>query len=155
MDKTKKRKFIDEVSELGVEKIPFLLLKTGTEKIRAFSGDFSNEEIMAIWRLFPIEGVGLYFGKQITDKKTGRKESRLSLDALHVLDGEVSKKVVFLDEKQEEQWFKGKDIESDFEYSEFVAVKSKQSDDFIGTGKITNDKKRLLSFLPKERRRKD
>ena len=60
LDKAKKKKFIEGISYLGVEKIPLLLMATGTERVRAFSGSLSNEEIMAFWRLFPIEGVGLY-----------------------------------------------------------------------------------------------
>jgi len=155
MNKAKKKKFIGELDYLGVEKISQMLIKTGNERIRAFSGSLSNEELMAIWRLFPIEGVGLYFGREIVDKKTGKREVRLSLDALHVLKEQIKGNIVELDKKQEQDWFKGKNLEGDFEKTGFVAVKSKESGDFIGTGKVTGDCKILLSFLPKERRRKE
>ena len=162
MDKAKKKKFIEEVSDLGVEKIPYLLFKTGLERIRAFSGSFTNKEVLDVWRNFPIEGIGLYFGKQMIDRRTGRKESRLSLDALHFLKEQI-KTIIVLNEEQEKEWFKGKDIElkeeqvKNFNGNEFVAVVSSQNDekDIIGTGKISSDKKMLGNFLPKERRRRE
>ena len=161
LDKAKKKKFINEVAYLGIEKMPYLLIKTGGERIRAFSGSLSNEEIMAIWRLLPIEGIGLYFGKQRIDKRTGQKESRLSIDALHVLKEQINKSIIKLDETQEKNWFKGKNVElknkqvEKINGGEFVAVMSPDENDFIGTGKLSGDKKVLVSFLPKERRRKE
>lgn len=161
-DNAKKKKFIDEVSDLGIEKIPYLLFKTGNERLRAFSGSFTKVEIMDIWRNFPVEGIGLYLGKQMVDKKTGKKESRLSIDALHFLKDQVTARVI-LNKEQEILWFKGKDVElneeqvKDFKGSDFVAVVSAENHehDIIGTGKITSDKKMLGNFLPKERRRKE
>lgn len=160
LDKTKKKKFINEISELGVEKIPYLLIKTGKERIRAFSGSLSSQELMALWRIFPVEGLGLYIGKQMLDKKTGRKQARLSLDGLHVLKDQIekSKQVLILTKQQEEDWFKGKIIELDKKEQKltgFVAIKSADKKDFIGFGKISVDKDILIGFLPKERRRRD
>tara|TARA_Y100000310_G_scaffold137432_1_gene136288 strand:+ start:7790 stop:8278 length:489 start_codon:yes stop_codon:yes gene_type:complete len=155
LDKAKKKKFVSQIDYLGIKKISQMLIKTGNERMRVFSGSLSNEELMAIWRLFPIEGVGLYFGKDMMDKKTGRREIRLSLDALHLFKGQISGNIIELDSEQEKQWFKGKNLEGDFGGTGFVAVKSKDSGDFIGTGKVSGDGKTLLSFLPKERRRKD
>ncbi len=159
LDKTKKRKFIEEISYLGIKKIPQLLIKTGKGKIRAFSGSFSNNEIINFWKLFPIEGIGLYFGRQVVDKRTGKKSSRLSLDALHVLKGQIKKNIIELDNKQANRWFRGEDIELGEEQAkkisggEFVAVKS--NEDFIGIGRLSLDKKILNNFLPKERRIKN
>ncbi|MAH47586.1 hypothetical protein CMI37_17325, partial [Candidatus Pacearchaeota archaeon] len=124
LDKTKKRKFIKQLGYLGIEKIPQLLIKTGNERVRAFSGSLSNEELMAIWRLFPIEGVGLYFGRELVDKRTGKKEARLSLDALHVLKEQIKDGIVELNEEQEAEWFRGKDLEGDFGRGGFVAVRA-------------------------------
>jgi len=163
LDKTKKKKFIELVSGLGVEKIPYLLIKTGKERIRAFSGSLSNDEIYAIWRLLPIEGIGLYFGKEFLDARTGRKEARLSIDALHVLKEQINKNIIDLDEEQEKDWFKGGDINLTNEQQEkyknlkgFVAVESSdENKDFIGTGKIVNQGQAVSCFLPKERRVKN
>jgi NOL1/NOP2/fmu family ribosome biogenesis protein len=159
LDKSKKKKFIEKIENFGIEKIKYLLIKTGKERIRAFSGNLSNQEIMALWRLFPIEGIGLYIGKEISDKKTGRQEARLSIEGLHILKNHIKKNIIEIDENEEEEWFRGKDIELKKEQGEnikeFVGVKSEKTKDFIGTGKISRDKKILFNFLPKERRIKN
>lgn len=152
LDKTKKRKFIDEISYLGIEKIPYLLIRSGKEKIRAFSGSLSNEEVMTLYNALRIEGVGLYFGKQMINRH-GQKESRLSLDALHVLKGQIKKNVIKLTKQQEKDWFKGKDVElEDEKMTEYVAVMSSEDDDFIGVGKVSHGGEILMGFLAKERR---
>ena len=161
IDKTKKKKIIEELSYFGVEKIPYLLMMTGNERVRAYSGNLSNEEIMKIYSKLRVEALGLYFGKLLIDRH-GKKEARLSLDALHILKNEIRKNIVKLNEEQEENWFRGKDIElteeqqdKDLKENEFVAILSFDGKDFIGTGKLSLDKKHVSCFLPKERRRKD
>ncbi len=153
LDKTKKRKILDKLGYLGRLKFPYLLIQTGKERIRAYSGNLSREEIMSFWRLFPIEGIGLYFGK------VEGEQARLTLDALHILKEQIRKNVIEISGEQEGGWFCGRDIELSEHQQEkykhiegFVAVKSKR--DFIGTGKMSFDKKRISNFLPKERRRK-
>ena len=157
LDKTKKRKFIDAVSGLGIEKIPGLLLKGGKERVNVFSGGFSSEELLALWRILPVEGLGLYLGKEIVNKRTGEKEARLSLDGLHLLKNQVKKNIVKLDKEQEEKWWRGGDVGvgvgqvEEIKGGSFVAVMG-IDEDFIGTGKLTMDKTMVMSFLPKERR---
>ena len=68
LDKTKKKKFIEGISNFGVSKISELLIRTGGERVRAYSGNLSTDEIMGIWRILPIEGVGLYVGKDLIDR---------------------------------------------------------------------------------------
>jgi len=155
IDNAKKKKIIECVLNLGIKKIHYLLLKSGHERIRAFSGDLSNDELLKIWSILPIEGVGLYFGKEQIDRKNGRREVRLSLDALHVLKEQISGNIVFLNEEQEEKWFAGKDIDlNEINLRGFVAVFSEQDKDIIGTGKISADGKILFNYLPKERCRR-
>lgn len=151
MDKTKKKKFLAEVDYLGELKTSALFLSTGIEKIRAYSGGLSNEEIIALWRLFPIEGVGIYFGTQSINRH-GVKECRLSLDALHSIQDQITKNILELDEKQVIEWFRGNNLElknNQKVLKGFVAVKF--GDDFLGTGRVSNDGV-LQNFLPKERR---
>lgn len=155
LDSTKKKNFLEEVSYLGKFKLPYLFLGTGSETIRTYSGHLSVDEILKIWRAFPIEGVGLYFGKKIIDKH-GRKESRLSLDALHLLKDKISGNIIEIDEEQAQKWFRGNNVELTIEQKakykdikNFVAVKFRS--DLIGTGKLS-EAGILLSFLPKERR---
>ncbi len=161
LDKAKKKKIISEVADLGLKKIPQLLIKTGAERIRAFSGSLSKEEIMEIWRIVPLEGIGLYVGKERIDRRTGAREVRLSLDGLHTWKEQIDGNILQLNEKQEDLWFAGENIELSEEQKKkfenvrgFVSVRSSDNKDFIGTGKIGNDRKILFGFLPKERRRK-
>ena len=157
MDRAKKKKFIAGLSDLGMEKIPELLVRSGKERMRAYSGDLSTEQIMEIWRLLPIEGVGLYVGKDMVNRN-GVREIRLSLDGMHVWKKQLTKRILVLNEKQEGNWFLGKNIELSDKQAEgisngFVSVKSADGKDFVGMGKIGG--KTLFGFLPKERRRRE
>ena len=170
LNNAKKKKIVAELEEFGLKKIPELLVRTGTEKIRAYSGDLSTEQIMEIWRMMPIEGVGLYVGKETIDR-SGVREVRLTMDGMHMIGGRGlgvdGSRVVFLDAKQEEDWFLGKDIELIEGQSggldlgdgknRFVLVKA--GEDFVGMGKLGGRMKgvggsTLYGFVPKERRRR-
>lgn len=158
MDRAKKKKFVAGLGDLGMKKIPELLVKSGKERIRAYSGDLSTEQIMEIWRLLPIEGVGLYVGKDMINRN-GVHEIRLSLDGMHLWKEQLTGRIFQLTKEQEEFWFKGAEIELTEEQigkisDGFVSVKSFSGDDFVGVGKIGNKGLGLFSFLPKERRRK-
>jgi len=154
LDNTKKKRIIERISYLGIEKIPYLLLKTGRETIRAYSGSLTKQDISFLAPLLTIEGIGLYFGKETDDGV------RLSLDALQLLRGQITKNKVILTADQEERWFKGENIELSEEQTKeyqdmkaFVCVfSSDKNQDILGTGKISNNKKLVSNFLPKERR---
>ena len=155
LSRAKKKKFIEGLSELGITKIPQMLVRSGKEKIRAFSGNLDREQIMEIWRLLPIEGIGLYVGKDMVNR-SGVRVVRLSLDGMHVWKKQLNKRILKLTKEQETDWFLGRDIELNEKQrmkNGFVSVKS--GDDFVGVGKIGDDGKILFGFLPKERRRKE
>jgi len=156
LDRTKKKKFIEGLEELGLKKIQELLVRSGLERIRAYSGSLSSEEIMSLWRILPIEAIGLYVGKEQIDRN-GKREIRLSVDGLHLWQDQITNKIVKLTEEQEKEWFKSNkiDFNKDIGLRGFVAVKSWDNLDFIGTGKISDEGTKLLGFLPKERRRKE
>jgi NOL1/NOP2/fmu family ribosome biogenesis protein len=160
MDRAKKKKFIAELSDLGMKKITQTLIKVGKERIRAFSGELNTEEIYDLLRLLPVEGIGLYAAKDMINR-SGVHEVRLSVDGMHLWKDQLTEKVIILTESQEEEWFKGNNIDLNEEQKKnfrdikgFVAVKSSDSLDFIGNAKIGNDGSTLFGFLPKERRRK-
>ena len=48
MDRAKKKKFIAELEDLGMKKIPQMLVKTGKERVRAFSGSLGKDDIYDI-----------------------------------------------------------------------------------------------------------
>jgi len=158
LDKTKKKRIIAQIEKFGIKKIPQLLIRTGTERIRAYSGSLSNEEIVSLWSFLPFEGIGLYVAKEITDRHA-RTAVRLSVDALHLWKNQISENIFILTKEQEAQWFLGKNIELNEEQkklwenrSDYVAVKSSDENDFIGMGKINGGL--IYNYLPKERRRK-
>lgn len=160
LNKSKKKAIVEQISYMGVKKIPHLLVKTGQERLRAFSGSLSLEEIWDLWRVVPMEGIGLYLGKEFISR-SGVKKTRLSLDALHLFKDQIDNAILDLEDSQVDDWFRGKDleltkgqIEEMKDFSEvFVAVRYKG--DFVGTGNISQDGTRVFTFLPKERRRKD
>jgi len=155
LSRAKKKKFIEGLSNLGIEKIPQMLVRSGKERIRAFSGELDREAVMNIWHLLPIEGIGLYVGKDMVNRN-GVREVRLSLDGMHTWKDQLGKRVIELNKKQERDWFLGRDIELNTKQkieAGFVCVKA--GEDFVGVGKVGADEKMLFGFLPKERRRKE
>ena len=155
LSRAKKKKFIEGLSSLGIRKISQMLVRSGKEKIRAFSGDLDKSEIMDIWHLFPIEGVGLYVGKDMVNRN-GVREVRLSLDGMHLWREQLTNRIVELDEDQEKDWFLGRDVELKVDQKMdmgFVSVRA--GVDFVGVGKVNADGDTLFGFLPKERRRKE
>jgi NOL1/NOP2/fmu family ribosome biogenesis protein len=155
LDKAKKKKFVEGLSGLGIKKIPQMLVRSGTDRIRAFSGDLDREAIMDLWHILPIEGVGLYVGKDMMNR-SGVREVRLSLDGMHLWKDQLTKRILVLTPGQEVEWFLGRDVELDEDQkidAGFVSVKG--GDDFVGVGKIGADGLKLFGFLPKERRRKE
>ena len=156
MDRAKKKKFIAGLTDLGMKKIPQMLVKSGQERVRAFTGDMNKDELYDFWRLLPIEGVGLYVGKDMLNRN-GVHEMRLSLDGMHIWKDQLTERVLELTPEQEEVWFKGVNIELTEDQigkipDGFVNVKS--GGDLVGMGKIGDSGKTLFGFLPKEQRRK-
>ena len=159
LDKAKKKKILGSTKEFGLEKVNELLIKTGKNRIRAYSGNLSTTEIMDLWRIMPIESIGLYVAREDVDK-SGVRLVRLTVDALHLWEKSINEKIITLNEEQEIEWFKGKNIELDENQRMkleglcgFFVIKSSNGVDFIGTAKLTKDGV-LNSFLPKERTRK-
>jgi NOL1/NOP2/fmu family ribosome biogenesis protein len=150
LDRPKKEKFLEKTG-LGIEKIPYLLLKPGRERVMAYSGSLSTAELSKLIGEINVEVIGLYLGKEFDE------DARLSTDALHILKDKIKNNIAKINEEQEKDWFLGNPIKltekQKEEYKElkgFVAVKSQE--DFIGTGKMAWEKGEISNFLPKERR---
>jgi NOL1/NOP2/fmu family ribosome biogenesis protein len=131
-----------KLEKFGILELPRHLIQTGKEKIRAFSGEISGEEIMNIWNNIHVEGIGLNLLNVSDD------EPRISLDGLHLL--KPTKRIIQLNKEQSEQWFKGQDLQIDSEKGYLVL---KFNEDIIGMGKSNGSK--IINFLPKERRIKN
>lgn len=140
LDAAKKRKFIEQLSKYGITSIPQLVIVTGKEKYRFFSGSLSRIEIEKM-RNINLEGIGLYAAKQEGD------EIRLTLDGIHALKDQINN-FLELNDEQAREWFLGRDIPIITEKHGFIILKHKE--DFIGCGKASIG--RITNFMPKERR---
>jgi len=149
---TEKREIMKKLAYYGINELPFLLISSGKEKIRGYSGSLSLEEIRKLQKNSRVEVVGIYLFHEYPE------EIRFSLDALHLLKNQITKNIIELTNEQKDKWFRGEDILLTKEEQEkfggerkgFKVIKHK--DDFIGMGKLTDD--RIVNYLPKERRRK-
>ena len=127
--------------QFGIEKLPYLLLKFGEDKIRVYSGDLSTEELRVLDANLNIENIGLYFAKE---EKDG---IRLTLDGIQIIKEQITKNILELTDQQAEDWLKGKDLDIKADRG-FLILKN--NNEFIGCGKSTGE--RIANFVPKERR---
>ena len=131
--------------EYGISKFNYLIMKSGKEKLRIFSGILSREELLSLARNINIDLIGLYFGFYKDN------ELRLSVDACNLL--KPTKNILEINDEDENKWMRGEDlvpVNVEKIKKGFVIIKNKEN--FLGTGKLTETK--ILNFLPKERRRK-
>ncbi len=140
---SEKKEIIEELKEnFGIEELPFLLLESGREKIRGFTGSLSKEEILEFGQIAYVEGVGLYLLR--------REEAlRMGFDATQILASQITKSIVDINEEQARNWLRGYDIEIQSPRGVVVVRFEK---DFLGCGKSTGE--RIVNHVPKERRLK-
>ena len=139
---SEKKDIIKELNEnFGVTKIPYLLIESGREKLRAFSGSLSKEEIMKFGEMANIEGVGIYFlKKEITGV-------RPSFEGLMMLKEQITKNILDINEEQMNLWIRGNDLEIKMSQGVYAM---RYNRDFIGCGKSNGIK--IFNYVPKERR---
>ena len=130
--------------QFGIKDVPFSLARLGKERIIIFSGDISGREVLNLDRIAHIEGIGLYFAKEQIDG------IRLSIEGSQLLKDQITKNIFNLDSKQAEQWMMGQELNIKTNKKGFFVVKF--NDDFLGTGKVSEN--RITNFVPKSRRLK-
>ncbi|MEM4230626.1 MAG: hypothetical protein QXF25_02015 [Candidatus Pacearchaeota archaeon] len=141
-----KKKIIASLNEnFGIEKLPYLFIKTGKEKIRVFSGSLSMQEIKKLELNVRIELIGCYAFKE---EKQGY---RISFDSLPLLKDLIKKNVVELNDEEAEKWLRGLSLENERfkNLNDVVILKNKE--DMIGCG-IVKKEGIILNLVPKERR---
>ncbi len=147
-----KRRIVERLKEsFGISEIPGILIETGKEKMRGFSGSMTREEIKELGEIANVEIVGLYLFKI---EEAG---FRLSLDGTHFFADQIDKGIIELNESELESWMSGADLViGDLEFKpknpgDFGGVVIlKHESDFIGCG-LSNGEK-IFNYVPKERR---
>ena len=143
LSRREKKRLIEQLEEqYGIVELPFLLVHSGKEKIRALSCSLSTDELRELSRNVNVNAVGIYLLKIEPDGL------RLSIEATHMLKKQIKKSIIELNKEQLAEWLKGRDVELNSDIKGYVVVKS--GDDFYGCGKLSN--KMLRNFVPKERR---
>lgn len=142
--KSSEKKRITEqlAQQFGIEKIPYLLIESGREKLRGFSGHLSKEEILQIANLTTIESIGIYFLKK-------EDPLRITLDAAHLLKKQITKNIIEINESQLHDWLRGHDLNIQAPPNPVIL---KFNEDIVGYGKSTGQK--ILNYIPKDRRLK-
>jgi len=136
-----KREIVEKLNEqFGIEDIPYLLVESGKEKIRAFSGSLSKDEISALGKVAQIESIGLYLIRKDHDL-------RLSFDGLHILKDGITKGIIDINDQQYEMWIRGYDLPFNGEKGIYVV---RYKTDLLGCAKSTGEL--LINHVPKERR---
>lgn len=136
----RKQLLADLEERFGISNLPYLFLETGKEKIRAFSGSLSKDEILELARVANIEIIGLYLARK-------ERGVRLSFDATQLLAAQISKNIVDVTDEQMREWLRGNDLEIR-EPNGTVVLRC--GSDFLGCGKSTGT--RIANHVPKERR---
>ncbi len=127
-------------AQYGIAELPYFLFETGKEKIRAFSGNLTKEEILKLAEMANIEIIGMYLIRKEHDL-------RLSFDATQLLSAAINKGIVEINEEQLHLWLRGNDLPIMHDVGT-VALRCKE--DFVGCGKSTGEK--IINHVPKERR---
>ncbi len=149
LDNTKKKKIIQVLDEnYGIHSLPYLLVKTGSDKIRAYSGNLSVEELNDLAKIVHVELLG---AKLCTLTNDG---ARLNFDFLNMpqIKSQITKNTLEIQESEISKWFKGGNLDIKPESEDkFIIIKHKE--DLLG---IAHNRNHFLhNYLPKETRLKN
>lgn len=145
LTQNQKNKILKQLKlQFGITKIPFNLIKVGKERIVALSENIDGKQIEKIQNVSIIEGIGVYFSKEMNN------EIRLSIEGTHLFKDQILKNIFELNAEQAQQWMSGNEIQVKTNKNTFLVMKYK--DDFLGTGKASENK--ITNFIPKARRLK-
>ena len=148
-----KERLIKKLEYYGIKKLPYLLVYSGREKIRGYSGSLTTDEIIKLNNEIGIELLGLYLFHDYHDNL------RLSFDAISALKDQITQNIIEINDIQALEYLKGRDIALTKEEHEKLKASQetlgfkviKHKGEFIGTGKLTQEG-RIVNYMPKERR---
>jgi NOL1/NOP2/fmu family ribosome biogenesis protein len=140
---SEKKKMTSQLKKkFGISNLPFLLIESGKEKIRGFTGHISKEEILDLSLLTNIETLGLYLMR-----KESENDIRLTIDATHLLKNQITKNIVEISDTQLHDFIRGNNIEMQAPQGNIII---KNNDDLIGGAKSNTEK--VFNYVPKNRR---
>jgi len=146
LNKTEKANIEKQLNEqFGIKSIPGIITRRGEERLFLFSGSLNEKDISQIEKFAFIERLGVYFAKLFDGK------IRLSIEGSQTLKDQISKNIFELDDKQAEDWMKGRELPIKTGKRDFMIMK--HGEDFLGTGKASEEK--IGNFIPKNRRLKE
>jgi NOL1/NOP2/fmu family ribosome biogenesis protein len=144
LNSKQKKAVFEELEEVyGIDRMNYELIEAGKKRLRAFSGNFTREEISQLSQLTNIEIIGMYL---ISQKDN---DLRLNFDAVSLFRNQITKNILEIDKKQLDMWMRGYDL--DIKCPRGVVV-LKFQDELVGIGKSNTEK--IFNYLPKERKLK-
>ena len=139
-----KRKVVQHLEEeYGITDFPVLLIETGKQKLRAFTGSLSKEEIMELNETVNVELIGMYTISRRDD------DMRLNFDAIPIYKDQITKNILEINEDQYNHWIRGYDL--DIKTKRGIVI-LKFGEDLVGFGKSNTEK--IFNYIPKERKLK-
>jgi NOL1/NOP2/fmu family ribosome biogenesis protein len=148
--KNEKNKIMDGLAYYGITQLPYLLIESGKEKIRGYTGNLLMKDLTDLDREIGLELVGMYLFHDYGDN------IRISFDAVSALKGKITKNIIELNDEQALEFLKGRDIlltDKDKEKfkNESLGFKiAKHKDELLGSCKLGPE--RITNYMPKERR---
>lgn len=145
LNKNQKQEIVSKLrKQFGIKNLDGTLVKIGPERIFLFQGNMGIVKKLELERNVSIERIGVYLGK------FQNEDFRLSIEGVHLFKDQITKNVFDLNSDQAEQWIKGEELNIKPDKRGFLIMKYK--DDFIGTGKASENK--IGNYIPKNRRLK-
>ena len=136
----KKQVMSDLENQFGIKKIPGILIESGKEKTRLFTGSLTREQLVELDKAVRIELIGLYAIKK-------EDTYRLSIDGSYVFEQQITKSIVELTEEESKQWMRGNDLQKEGPRG---VVVMKFGRFFLGCGKSNGTL--IYNYVPKNRR---
>jgi len=148
LNQKEKQEILNKLNkQFGIEEIPGQIIMRGKERLFLYTGSYNEKDLGNISKISIIERVGAYFAKRIQDRD-GEK-IRLSIEGSQIFSNQITKNIFELsNEKDVEEWMKGHELLIKTGKRDFLVMKYK--DDFLGTGKASEEK--ITNFIPKNRR---
>lgn len=141
LSSSEKKKLLNEMEERFGWKIKdCMFLQAGRERIRAFTGTLSREELNLLSEFARVEFAGAYFVRQ---EPFGL---RLSFDMTQLFAEEFSQNVIDLTPEEFTQWMHGESLIKDVADGFYVV---RHGSDFLGSTFVKKGK--LYNYVPKER----